>query len=223
MRSITVFSSKKARHEVGAGKYQMKARTHHQQKGFTLIEVLMAIVLITVLATIAITQFSDYLKDTKNQAVKQSLSSLRMAIQTQYAQMRLRCGASNTTAWPSLTDIQANDITYNKASNGTNADDFYCDTGEVPDNENRVFIHAGIPDNPWSDPETCIGPRDGTNVTSTSPNYVQTGTNLVRGVEQSDATTSLCGWLYDPTNGHISAATKNNGGDPDTGLDESSY
>jgi prepilin-type N-terminal cleavage/methylation domain-containing protein len=183
-------------------------RSLKNERGFTLIEILMAVVLVAILTTIGITQFTDFSADAKNSAVKQSLSAMRSALSIQYAQMRLRCGTTGST-WPAVANLQNNDIT-----NGGSP----CTTTQVSNPQDRQFLAGGIPQNPWSG-SGCTGSTAGSNL---SPNSVQASPSMTPvGTAISGVLTSPgCGWLYDTTSGIFRANTKNNNGGA---ADESSY
>jgi len=81
-----------------------------QQDGFTLIEILMAVLVIVILAVVGITQFSNFAADAKNAATKSNLAILRNAIGTMNALERVRC-QKTSVGFPDVGTIQNNDIT----------------------------------------------------------------------------------------------------------------
>lgn len=107
----------------------------NNQRGFSLIEILMVLILIAVLAAIAINAFINFRAEARAAAIRANLSVLRNSIAAQYAQMQLRCG-ENPGTFPPLANINANDIT----SGGTP-----CTTGEVAIASERQFVQGSIP------------------------------------------------------------------------------
>lgn len=171
-------------------------------QGFTLIEVLMAVILVAILATIGVTQFADFSTDTKNAATRQSLAVLRTGIQIQYGQMRLRCNATNT-AWPTLTQLQANDITSGASP---------CTTTQISNTMDRLFVAGNIPENPWG-AATCTGSAPATATSRNAINSVSVAGSLTATAMAATLTPvgSSCGWQYDTQTGNIKANTGNNG------------
>jgi len=113
------------------------------QRGFTLIEILMVLILIAVLSAVAINAFINFRTEARNGALQSNLAALRAGIASQYAQMQLRCGTS-PGVFPALTSLQANSIT-----NGAST----CTTTMVTVESERAFLQgASIPNNPWSQP-----------------------------------------------------------------------
>lgn len=183
--------------------------TARDAKGFTLIEILMAVMLIAILATIAVSQFADFSAETKNGSVRESLSILREAIGRQYGQMRLRCGVTDSR-WPSITAFQSNDITSDSTNTG-------CDTNSVVNTQDRFFVASGIPANPWS-PPLCVG----TNPWQTNSRNTVVAVGTVSPVGTNTVITGQgCGWQYDTVSGELRANTNNN--TYGTGTNESSY
>ena len=88
------------------------------QKGFTLIEVLMAVLIIVILAVVGITQFNNFAADAKNAATKSNLAILRNAIGTMNALERVRC-AKTTNVFPDVVTLTNNDITGCTSGAGT--------------------------------------------------------------------------------------------------------
>jgi len=71
--------------------------------GFTLIEVIMTIVIISLVAAVALPKYQDLSSEAKESAVKSSLGNLRSAISTYYASTAARTGG--TASWPQLVDL----------------------------------------------------------------------------------------------------------------------
>jgi prepilin-type N-terminal cleavage/methylation domain-containing protein len=212
---------------------QRQTRTEKQlgndSQGFTLIEVLMALVLVAILATIAIAQFTDFTRDAKNAALKSSLATLRNGIQKQYAQMRMRCGVSNPNQWPELADIQNNDITNTGNSCTTDQIPDIGGAAHLPGAEDRKFVNGGIPENPWSDPE-CTAAEKRAIVQAAETGIAENlpGTQEASEVGDALSGSKSCGWQYDDTTGRIIANSNRNGetsalAAPDDGGNESSW
>jgi prepilin-type N-terminal cleavage/methylation domain-containing protein len=170
----------------------MKKLNGFNTKGFTLIELLMVILIIAILALMAITQFANYTKDSRDATLKSNLQLMRRGIQTQYGQMRLRCGI-RTTAWPPVGCVDNNNIT----SCGT--DTAPCNTTtHVPEVANQVFINAGVPDNPWS-----------VSTASGDWNLVNSSASNTRGT----CGAAENGWCYNTTTGNVWPNSQENNGD----------
>ena len=190
-------------------------RVNTSQAGFTLIEILMAVVLVGILATIAVTQFTDFSKEAKNSSVRQSLAVLRAGIQKQYGNMRVRCNlsASEASEYPDVAQIVANDITANKADASASV----CTTTEIAQVADRYFVSGGVPENPWSSGTCTAAERRGVVVSGATPTAeMATGTDIGTLVAPAG-----CGWIYEATTGRIKANSKNNGGGANES--ESSY
>lgn len=178
-------------------------------RGFTLIEVLMAVLLIAILSTIAITQFTNFARDTRNATTRENLGILRNAIQKHFGTMRLRCG-NLTNAYPALASVNGNDITTGASG---------CTTTDVPETVDRYFASGGIPENPWSD-KACNNKRI---VVAAGAANMTVGANAGTLTDTTaSAGATNCGWIYDATNGRLKANSQNNEIDRD-GLYESGY
>lgn len=179
------------------------------QKGFTLIEILMVVMLVAILAAVSIPQFIDFRVDAKNAAVNSAVGTLRTAIVNQYAQTMLRC------AKPAGTFATAAQLTANDITSGTGAP---CTTTQITGIPDRQFVAtAAIPDNPWSG--------------GTVKNSVTACTGATTGCDPADATdclgaaytTASSGWCYDSSNGKIWANSKNNIGTNGTSGNENTF
>lgn len=163
------------------------------QRGFTLIEILMVVMLVAILAAVSIPQFIDFRVDAKNAATQSALGTLRTAIVTQYSNMILRCGATAGT-FPTAAQIAANDITTGGAP---------CTAAMVAAPDRGFVATAAIPDNPWSGTGT--------------KNAVVACTGATTGCAQNDNTAcdgnaygaASSGWCYNPLNGQIWANSQN--------------
>jgi len=190
-------------------------KANRSKDGFTLIEVLMAVLLVAILATIAITQFTNFTRDTKNASTKESLGILRAAIQKQFSQQQLKCDPTGTelNIYPTLEQLQNNDITDNTGWTAL------CNTTEIPDASDRYFVASGIPRNPWS-PSNC-----GANAAVVLDGGAVNSTNMAAGIPLVDGdlvSVQNCGWVYNQNTGQIKPNSDQNGNDND-GRVESSY
>jgi len=88
----------------------MKTLKNLNEKGFTLIEVLMTILIIVILAVVGITQFNNFSSDAKNASTKSNLAILRNAVSAMNALERVRC-AKTSVLFPDVATITNNDIT----------------------------------------------------------------------------------------------------------------
>ncbi|MGZ3711944.1 MAG: type II secretion system protein [Bdellovibrionota bacterium] len=165
------------------------------QKGFTLIEILMVVMLVAILAAVSIPQFIDFRVDAKNAATQSALGTLRTSIITQYSNMILHCNAIAGT-YPTTAQVNANDVT-------TGA--FPCTAAMITNVAERAFVAgAAIPDNPWSG--------------SSPKNTVNGCVGAATGCAQNDNTdcagaaysATSAGWCYNPTNGQIWANSQLN-------------
>ena len=59
---------------------------HHNQKGFTLVEILIVVIILAVLAAIVVPQFSSSTEDAKLSVLKNDLSTMRSAVEIYYHQ-----------------------------------------------------------------------------------------------------------------------------------------
>ena len=111
------------------------------ERGFTLIEMLMVILLVAILSAVAIPQFLDFRTEAKNAATSSALGAIRTSIANMYGQMVLRCNTAPGT-WPGLTQLNANDIT-----GGTTPP---CTTTQISAAAERQFVPGDVPMNPWA-------------------------------------------------------------------------
>lgn len=74
----------------------------NSQKGFTLIELVIIIVVLGILSAIAIPKYQDMSTQAKEAAARGSLSALRSGVTIYYANQAVTTG---TAAWPSLAQL----------------------------------------------------------------------------------------------------------------------
>jgi prepilin-type N-terminal cleavage/methylation domain-containing protein len=104
--------------------------------GFTLVELVMVILLLSVLAAVAIPNFIDFRKDAKDGATKGSLGAVRSAITIARAAINLKEDPTvPTPKYPTAREMWANAFTASHPNlSGTNILD----------------PAAGVPKNPWT-------------------------------------------------------------------------
>lgn len=105
------------------------------QRGFSLIEILMVLILIAVLAAIAINAFVNFRAEAVTASIQANLKVLRTGIAVQYSQMQMRCG-SPAGIFPPLINLNNNNITFGLTP---------CNLAQVPIESERAFVQGSIP------------------------------------------------------------------------------
>lgn len=154
--------------------------------GFTLIELVMVILLLSILAAVAIPNFIDFRTDAKNAATQGAVGAFRSAISIATAAIALKEDPSiPTPKYPTLDEMQKNSFTASHPSlSGTS----------IIDNA------SGVPKNPWS-----LSTLSAQMMTSVVSCPSKTLVNSTSGLDYR-------GWCYRETSGEIWANSNLNSG-----------
>ena len=162
----------------------MKSKT---QGGFTLIELVMVILLLSILAAIAIPNFIDFRTDAKNATTYGALGAIRSAIAISLASIQVKEDPTvPSPKYPTLLEMEANAF-----------------TSSHPNLSNTAILDptSGVPANPWT-VSTALTPYRNSIIDCGTSKPAITAAN-------ADASH---GWCYKETSGEIWANSNLNGG-----------
>ena len=155
-----------------------------RNKGFTLIEIVMVILLVAIMAAVAIPNFVDFRKEAKNASTNGALGSLRGGVAIARSSIALKENpATNPPSFPTLVEMQGN-----------------------------AFLAAAPNLHPVMAGSPIADPSQGTpNNSWTGTNTIHNCTGQVKGTLLA-APNNNDGWCYDETAGTIWANSNLNGG-----------
>lgn len=159
-------------------------------KGFTLIELVMVILLLSILAAVAIPNFQDMRTEARDAAVKAALGGVRSAVAVARATIALKEDVG-TPAYPTLLELQSN---------------IYLGSHPILSaiattaNKRVMDGASGIPVNPWSM----------TTIPLTQQSSVIDCSTLAKGNIRSATGITEFGWCYNQTSGEFWANSDRN-------------
>lgn len=162
------------------------------EKGFTLIELVMVMLLLSILAAVAIPNFQDMRADARNSAVKGALGGVRSAVAIARATIALKEDVA-APVYPTVLEMQQN---------------IYLGSHPVlsavatTSTKRIVDASSGMPANPWS--MTTIPIAQQASVIDCSA--------LAKGNVRSAAGITDFGWCYNQTSGEFWANSSRNAG-----------
>jgi len=134
----------------------MNSSRNRRRRGFTLIEVLLVLVILVVLASFAVLQFTGVRRTANLQAAKAQIGLCKSALQTYEA-----TGGSYPTTEQGLAALR------------------YCPNGVDPTKWAGPYLDADVPLDPWGQPYQyqCPGQRnpDSFDLWTTSPDGIEIG------------------------------------------------
>jgi prepilin-type N-terminal cleavage/methylation domain-containing protein len=113
-----------------------------RRSGFTMIELMMTMTIMSLMGSLALTQFLDFSLEARASTVKETLTNMRAGISNQLAQYKLRCGGNaqqvSQVGVPLtlINHFMVNDITARESI----AAEKICNDDEVSSTTERQFI-----------------------------------------------------------------------------------
>lgn len=165
------------------------------QKGFTLVELLIVVIILAILAAIVIPQFSSSTKDAQESALDSNLNALRSAIDLYKAQhngiypgVTVSSGVVCTVGSAGTAAVNSEAALIDQLTNLSNSSGGTC-SGADPLTKLGPYLRKGIPADPFSSPavSTVV--------------VVTGGVSLSSGAAVPGAATG--GWKYDTKTGQI--------------------
>jgi len=169
-----------------------KQSIESDQRGFTLIELVMVILLLSILAAVAIPNFQDMRADARNSAIKGSLGGVRSAVAIARATIALKEDVA-APVYPTVLELQNN---------------IYLGSHPVLSaiattaTKRIVDASSGMPANPWSM----------TTIPLVQQASVFDCNAIAKGNIRSTAGNTDFGWCYNQTSGEFWANSSRNAG-----------